>query len=232
VAETRRLAVPIPGVEVAIAGGVLHVHSARPLAIVSSAPCGGGWLVARDVLNAHVSRDYRSDRPEADLRALAARLGVAEPFVGLLTAADVERAGAAGRATRDLAVACVATAGLSNATAAGLETPWEAPALAPDGHGSGTINLIVLADADLTPEAMVNLVSTVTEAKTMTLVERDVRTSAGERASGTSTDTVVVACTGSGPRLRYAGPATLAGHFAAQCVRAALAAALGAEGYS
>ena len=53
-------------------------------------------------------------------------------------------------------------------------------------------------DGALTPAAMVNAVITATEAKTMTLAEWDVRTPEGEPASGTSTDTVVVACTGRG----------------------------------
>jgi len=57
----------------------------------------------------------------------------------------------------------------------------------------------------------------------MTLAEWDVRTACGDPASGTSTDTVVVACTGRGAELEYAGPATPAGWLCARTVRAAMA---------
>ncbi len=77
-------------------------------------------------------------------------------------------------------------------------------------------------DAALAPAAMVNVVITATEAKTMTLAEWDVHTPDGDPASGTSTDTVVVACTGRGRELCYAGPATPVGWLAARAVRAAM----------
>ncbi|MBI2939425.1 MAG: adenosylcobinamide amidohydrolase [Chloroflexi bacterium] len=215
---THRLEVPIPGVRVSIPDGVLHIRSERPLRVLSSAACGGAWLTTGDILNLHVSKGYSSERPEDDLQAAAARLGVPEPFVGLMTAAYVERARMAYRAGGTLVVTCVATVGLTNATSAGRESPWLGP------PPPGTINLVLLVDADLAPEAMVNLVITATEAKTLALVEQGQRTLAGELASGTSTDAVVIACTGEGPRYRYAGPATLVGHLAAQCVREAMAA--------
>jgi iron complex transport system ATP-binding protein len=69
---------------------------------------------------------------------------------------------------------------------------------------------------------MVNAVITATEAKTMTLAEWDVRTPQGDPASGTSTDSVVVACTQIGAELDYAGPATPVGWLVARSVRAAI----------
>jgi adenosylcobinamide amidohydrolase len=56
----------------------------------------------------------------------------------------------------------------------------------------------------------------------MALAAWDVRTPQGEPATGTSTDAVVVACTGRGEQLRYAGPATPAGWLAARAVRTAM----------
>ena len=43
-----------------------------------------------------------------------------------------------------------------------------------------------------------------------------------DRRAGSSTDSVVVACTGSGEELSYAGPATPVGWLAARAVRAAM----------
>ena len=48
------------------------------------------------------------------------------------------------------------------------------------------------------------------------------KTPEGDPASGTSTDSVVVACTGRGEELGYAGPATPVGWLAARAVRAAM----------
>jgi Adenosylcobinamide amidohydrolase len=62
----------------------------------------------------------------------------------------------------------------------------------------------------------------ITEAKTMVLGEWQVRTAQGQPASGTSTDSVVVAATGRGPALSYAGPATTIGWLAARTTRQAI----------
>ncbi len=86
---------------------------------------------------------------------------------------------------------------------------------------------ILLIDAHLTPAAMVNAVITATEAKTHVLVKRSVRTREGHPATGTSTDTVVVACTGRGEPLSYAGPVTCVGWLIGQSVRQGLEEALG-----
>jgi len=108
-------------------------------------------------------------------------------------------------------VAAVVSVGLSNTACAGVSAPVVVAA--------GTINVILLIDAHLTPAAMVNAVITATEAKTMALRAWQVRTPQGEPASGTSTDAVVVACTGRGEALSYAGPATEIGWLVARAVR-------------
>jgi iron complex transport system ATP-binding protein len=117
-----------------------------------------------------------------------------------------------------LTVAAVVTAGLSNPAAAGLSPPAVL--------GPGTINLILLVAADLSPAAMVNAAITATEAKTDVLRQYAVHTPEGHLATGTSTDSVVVAGTGRGTQLPYAGPATTVGWLIGRCVRQSLAAAL------
>jgi len=56
----------------------------------------------------------------------------------------------------------------------------------------------------------------------MVLGEWQVRTAQGQPASGTSTDSVVIAATGRGPALSYAGPATTVGWLAARTTRQAI----------
>ncbi len=212
--HSRRI---LPGITVSSGRRAVRVSSERPLTTLSSAVVGGGWASVREIVNVHVDDGYDGERPEEDLVAVAAGLGVRGPFVGLMTAAYTESARCDVRSRGDLAVAAVVSIGLSNTSSAGLTPPVDAPTPAP-----GTINIVLVVDGALTRAAMVNAVITVTEAKTATLAEWDVRTADGAPASGTSTDAVVVACTGRGRPLAYAGPATPVGWLAAGAVRGAM----------
>jgi iron complex transport system ATP-binding protein len=214
---------PLPGITVTAAERAVRISSERPLRVLGSAVVGGGCGVAREILNLHVDDRYDGERPDEDLAAVAAELGIRGPFVGLMTAAYTQFARCAVERLGDLAVAAVVSVGLSNTSSAGVTPPIEAgPAGGGAAPGPGTINIVLLVDGALTPAAMVNAVITATEAKTMTLIEWDVRTPQDDPASGTSTDTVVVACTGRGEELGYAGPATPVGWLAARAVRAAM----------
>jgi iron complex transport system ATP-binding protein len=208
-----------PGVTASLTAEALVLHSERPLRVLSSAVVGGGFIRTRCIVNHHVDKNYDAPHPAGDLLAFAREHAVGEPFVGLMTAAYMDRTRAVTRRDGGLTVAAVVTAGLSNPASPGLSLP--AP-LRP-----GTINLILLIDADLTVAAMVNAVITATEAKSHLLLEHDVRTSEGYPATGTSTDAIVVACTGRGDSLAYAGPATHVGWLIGRSVRQALEEALG-----
>ena len=211
---TDRHDLTIPGIDVTIDAGAVQVKSDRPLRVLSSAVVGGGLCNARHIVNMHVADDYDGARPDDDLRAFAASRGIHGPFVGLMTATWTEFARAAVRSSNELTVVAVVSIGLANPECAGITPPMTARA--------GTINTILLIDGDLTPAALVNAVITATEAKTLMLGEWAVRTHDGLPASGTTTDSVVVACTGRGRRLEYAGPATTAGWLIARAVREAM----------
>jgi iron complex transport system ATP-binding protein len=201
---------------------VLLLHCARPLTVLSSAVVGGGFTQARTLLIRHVPKGYDHPDPVRDLRAFARHHGIEEPFVGLMTAAYLHRARAATQRDGELTVAAVVTAGLSNPAAPGLSPP-AVPT-------TGTINTILLVDARLTPAAMVNAVITATEAKAHVLLAQGARTLEGHPATGTSTDAIVVACTGRGTPLPYAGPVTRVGWLIGRCLRRALEEALHAAG--
>ena len=207
----------LPGITVAASRRAVRISSELPLTTLSSAVVGGGRSVVREILNLHVDDKYDGERPDEDLAAAAAELGVGGRFVGLMSAAYTEYATWAVETAADLSVAAVVSVGLSNTSSAGITPPVGVETPAP-----GTINIALLVDGALSPSAMVNAVITVTEAKTMTLAEWDVCTPQGEAASGTSTDTVVIACTGRGEEWDYAGPATPVGWLAARAVRAAM----------
>lgn len=200
--------------------------------LLSSGPGGDGVMAGRHIISMRVDKGYRCDEPEHDLAGLAQRLGVpcAEPWVGLMTGVALDEAAIVTRENGGLKVASIVTVGLSNVSAAGHD-PW----LVADRPGPGTINIVVVIEAALTPAAMVNAVLTATEAKTLALVEREIRTARGERASGTSSDAIVIAAIPpaagpDGPPLRYAGPATRLGLLIGATVREAVASRLPRQG--
>jgi len=93
----------------------------------------------------------------------------------------------------------------------------------------GTINMVVLVDARLSPWAVVRAATLATEAKALALFETGIKTEGGSIATGSSMDTIVVASTGRGPFSGYAGPSTLVGHLIGRAVYDAVTAGIRLE---
>ena len=190
------------------------VTAAAPLVAVSSALVGGGHAVVDAILNVHVPKGFACADSAGALEAFARRRGVTGRYVGLLTAAATERAEVATARHGALTALAIATVGLSNRITAGVSSP---------GHDAvGTINTIVVVDADTEAAALVNAAMTVTEVKTLVLIEAGVKGADGRFATGTSTDAVVVAATGRGPREQFGGPISDLGWVVAQAAGTAL----------
>ena len=208
----------IDGVALRTDGRAVVVTSQRPLTALSSAVHGGGFQIARAVINLHVTKHDPCVDPAAMLEAFARRVAVPAPYVGLLTGAWTELATTGEEDGAGIATLAVATVGLSNRMAA--------------AHGPiqvwmpGTINTIVVVDANPDPPALVNAVMTATEVKTLALHEAGLRDDAGRLATGTSTDAVVIAATGRGRGIRFGGPASELGWSIAQAVYKALTAGI------
>ncbi len=213
--------ISIEGISISETSEVIHVQSAYSLTVLSSAIAGGGFRRVRHILNAHVDKNYSAPNPKADLRALARRCGVEGSFVGLLTAVHLRKARLAFFQADGLSVGALITAGMSNAACAGVTPPFS--------YQPGTINIILLLDANLTRAAMLNAVISATEAKCAILNEMNFRTPDGAPATGTSTDTVTVATTGRGKLQSFAGTVTTVGWLIANAVRQSLGGSLRAE---
>lgn len=215
----------------------LVIRSEIPLRTISSAVyCGGVQEDVRSILNLTVHKGYQCDDPAEDLRHEIAEMGLPEQTVGLMTAVDVKNAEVAfeqGTAPNDsgLRVAAVVTAGTGNAWRAGAWPTYlgetEPSVLNPYPFPPGTVNMIVLLDGTMTDAAVVNAAMTITEAKTAAFYDRSISCRAsGKMATGTTTDAVVIACTGRGPLLHYGGPGTEVGALLARAVTRALNQAL------
>jgi adenosylcobinamide amidohydrolase len=204
----------INGVEIVVGAEAVWVTADRDLIVVSSAFAGGGLARARTILNLHVPKNFPCADAEATVGTFVRRQGLPPPWVGMLTSAWTEKAQTAVETADGIRALVVATVGLSNASAAGL-TGRAGPA-------PGTINTVVVVDADPESAAMVNLVMTVTEVKTAVLLDAGVKTVDGHPATGTCTDAVVVAATARGPRCRFGGPISELGWVVARAARQAL----------
>jgi adenosylcobinamide amidohydrolase len=205
----------IAGVDVAIDAEGVVVRAATPLAVASSALVGGGVGVVDAVLNVHVPKGFACMDAVATVAAFARRRAVTTPYVGLLTGALTENAETAVAGRGALTAMAIATVGLSNRITAGVSPP---AAVA----NPATINTIVIVDGDAEPAALVDALMTVTQVKTLALVEAGVKGADGHCATGTSTDAIVIAATQRGTRQRFGGPISDFGWVAAQAAGAAL----------
>jgi adenosylcobinamide amidohydrolase len=208
--------VTLGGVETMVSREAVVVTADRELTVVSSAFASGGWTRARSLVNLHVPKNFPCADADATVGAYVRRRGLPAPWIGLLTSAWTEKAETAVERGAGVAALVIATVGLSNASAAGLTAP--APS------GAGTINTLIVVDADPEPGALVNLVITATEVKTAVLLEAGIKSTDGYPATGTSTDAVVVAATGRGASCRFGGPISELGWVVARAVRRALGA--------
>ena len=189
----------IHGVDVVIDVEGVAVKAATPLTAASSAVVGGGLTLVDAILNVHVPKGFACASATDALAAFARRHGVTGLYAGMLTAAWTEKAETATARRGALTAIAIATVGLSNAITAGVSPP------AADISAS-TINTIVIVDGGADPAALVNALMTVTEVKTLALIEAGVKGADGHPATGTSTDAVVIAATQRGARQRFGGP--------------------------
>jgi adenosylcobinamide amidohydrolase len=110
---------------------------------------------------------------------------------------------------------CLATVGLSNGERVGERS--RAPVSLP-----GTINILLHVSKTLSPAAMIETVSIVTQARTLAVIEANVERG-GVPVTGTGTDCIVVASPVEGPAETFAGLHTAIGEAAGKAVYHAMA---------
>ena len=214
----------------------LVISSERPLEVLSSAVHNGGFRKANKIISIHVPEDNDEncsrkmddfdkelhENPENILKRALVKLGIdPDTVVGIMTHADVRNVDVSHQRHQDITLSAFVTAGVEVAATAGELTISKPNSSKIDPVG--TINVILLVDGNLTESCMVDAVKTVIEAKTVALRELDIRSYfSGDLASGTVTDSVVVACTKRGAPLKYAGTATVLGELIGKSVKDSL----------
>lgn len=172
---------------------------------IASSPLGGGVGRRAWVVNAQVPHSYSRRDPQSHLAALASSIGLRGRGVGMLTAADVTEANTAD----ERGVSVVATVGVDCVEPAG-------PPLAVGSPRVGTINVVVMLPKRLSDSALVNAVTTATEAKSQALAD------AGFRGTGTATDAVCILCPSTGTPDEFGGPRSRLGSRVARAVHSAV----------
>ena len=174
-------------------------------------------MEARWVYSRQVNPGDPLPHPERSLLegARQRRIPPGESFVGLVTAVDHRDLQVVAAREGGVGVTVLATVGVDRGSSPRQRDVFDhgrplgrGPSPAPS---PGTVNLVALVDAGLSPGALVRASTMLTEAKTLALVEAGITTREGRQAAGTATDVTVVGHTGSAPGFRYAGSATVVG---------------------
>ena len=159
---------------------------------------GTGWY--RTFVNRHVTADYNIDDVKAEMEQyLEARGHHLTDTVGMMTAVQTEHVEIEHYQEDQLSVIIAVTAGVGNAVDVSKSQSRETAV--------GTINTWIIVNGKLTDEAFIQAMITATEAKTRALqVENVLDPVTGTQATGTSTDSLLVAATQTGTDVQYAGP--------------------------
>ncbi|TQR21127.1 adenosylcobinamide amidohydrolase [Psychrobacillus vulpis] len=163
---------------------------------------GSGWY--RTFVNRRVDANYACDNVHEEMLEFLVNRGFSEAdTVGMMTAVNTTDAVIKEYKTPFGNVVIMVTAGVGNAVDVSRTHEVEMlPAI-------GTINTWIIVNGELSDEAFIQSVITATEAKTKALAfeqVKDPRT--GTIATGTSTDSILVAATQRGVHIPYAGPIT------------------------
>lgn len=191
------------------------VESIKPLKTLSSAVMNSGFSWSKFFVNRHVDRNYNCDDPFSEMKEYLHKIGIDTTHtVAMMTAAKLEDAVYKSEEMDDFSIYVVVTAGLTNAvdvSRAYLRTDLI--------RTPNTINTWIFIDGNLPDAAFVQAVMTATEAKVRAVQENQIiDPETNTLATGTSTDSLLVAATQTGHFLEYAGTITPLGKVIGQTV--------------
>lgn len=200
----------------------IHVRFDRPSPVISSAVLNGGAVNADHILNLSVRDQVKNGSevwqpPEATLAEYCRNCGWSGTVVGLMTAASIDSFRLVQTTEQGVEIFVLVTAGLSNARRAGDYA--EHREIGIPHHQTGTINIICMTTAVLTPAAMLEAVITATEAKAAALQNLGTKSLvSGSPATGTGTDAIAVVCGHGSTKVQYCGKHVIFGEILAKLV--------------
>ncbi|WML39305.1 adenosylcobinamide amidohydrolase [Neobacillus sp. OS1-2] len=192
----------------------IKLQSPAPLRTMSSGVVGAGTGWHQTFVNRHVRKDYNCDDHRREMAAFLKDKGF-EPSatVGMMTAVVLEDVAYQRVKQDDFSVLVVVTAGVGNAIDASKSERHDLIQL------PGTINTWIFVNGELTEEAFIQSIITATEAKVKAMHDLKVMDKVtGTIATGTSTDSILIAATQFGKELEFAGTITPLGRLISKVV--------------
>ncbi|MFH7818080.1 adenosylcobinamide amidohydrolase [Neobacillus thermocopriae] len=192
----------------------ITLKSPIPLRTMSSGVIGSGMGWHRSFVNRHVSKDYNCRNHREEMATYLKDNGFdPSETIGMMTAVNLEDVVYSYVDAGDFSILVIITAGVGNAidcSKAELHTYEMVP---------GTINTWIFVNGELTEEAFIQSIMIATEAKTKAMSDLKIRDQiTGTIATGTSTDSILVAASQKGKRLEYAGSITPLGKLISKAV--------------
>ncbi|MCM3389536.1 adenosylcobinamide amidohydrolase [Ureibacillus chungkukjangi] len=185
----------------------VEFKSPFPLKVLSSAVhnAGMGWFA--NFVNRTVASNYDIDNVKEEYYQFLVDKGFSPTnTVGMMTAVDTKKAVVKNYSMPFGEVIVVVTAGVGNAIDVSQSYKRN------DFFRVGTINTWVLINGKLSDEAFVQAMMTATEAKSKALQHEEVYDSVSNTiATGTPTDSLLIASTQAGELMQYGGPITEVG---------------------
>lgn len=178
-----------PGITVDFIDEHILLESPISLQTVSSALWGGGMQEdATHFVNWKVPISYRCEDPIALMGQQIKDWGYpVNQTIGLQTAAKLSHCTILEEVGDQFRLVCCVTAGTGNSARAGKRRETFS------AYQCNTINIFLLLDAHMVPAALVNGIIMATEAKAAALQDLGIRDEEGDIATGTTTDSVVLA---------------------------------------
>ena len=192
----------------------IELTSALPFRTMSSGVIGSGTGWHQSFVNRHVDKNYNCNDHRSEMAAFLTSKGF-EPSetVGMMTAVILEDVVYKKYCSEGFSILVVVTAGVGNAIDAS-KSEWHSFEMVP-----GTINTWIFVNGELTEESFIQSIVTATEAKVKALNDLKVIDEVtGTIATGTSTDSILIAAAQTGQVLEFAGTITPLGKLISKAV--------------
>ena len=190
--------------------------------VLSSAVFNGGECHASNILIMKVAENVEGtkqivENPENTLAEYCRQLQLSGTTVGMMTSASMDSFRRVSRSSQGVEISALVTAGISNARCAGDRA--DRRKFQTDADPTGTINIIILTNATMSPAAMVESVMLAAEAKTVAMRKLSVKSPvSGTIATGTGTDAIAVVNGFGSETIRYCGKHVIFGEMLASVV--------------
>ncbi|MCF6137470.1 adenosylcobinamide amidohydrolase [Pseudalkalibacillus berkeleyi] len=190
------------------------LETVYPLKTLSSGVVGSGSGWHKVFINRRVGLDYECSNHREEMQNYLIQEGY-EPSdcVGMMTAVHLEDASFQHLKDDELSIFVVVTAGVGHAIDASKSHQHNFD------MQPGTINTWIFVNGNMTEEAFIQCMMTATEVKSKVLHDQNVKDPVTNSfATGTATDSILVAATQSGEDIEFAGTITPLGKLVGQAV--------------